>query len=488
MSRVRSWRRRAWLLVPFLAIVGLAVLLVADRSARVVDVAPAAGVADVPITAPIRLEFSRPMDPASVEANLRIEPEVAGRWLWAERVATFQPQAALSPATDYSVRLGAGALDARGRSLRAGQTWQFRTRTPQMLYLGRTAPGSDVRQLFLAPLDGSEPHALTDQPWGVWDYAVHLQGEGIVYSVLRGDGGSDLWQMDRAGENQRLLLACPKAVCMNPAWSPDGRWIAYEQRTIWRDSPNLDPEASRLWLFDLDAGKARSLFDYDVPLHSPVWSPQGERLAYVSPILPGVEVYDLETTDLLQFDNEWGTAPSWSPDGRQLVLPDLLLIESSDSTDASASTEITASTEVTATDEHEEYLAVRLVRIDLDSDQVLDISGDDDLVKDSAPAWSPGGGWIAVARQYLDEARWTPGRQIWLTRPDASEAYNLLREPMGDFFAFAWRPDGAALAYLRSDLSEGAQLVPDVSVWYFDFASGQPVLVADGGVLPRWLP
>lgn len=482
MFRVFSWRRLAWLLVPVLALAGLAALLIAGRVTRVVDVAPADGAADVPITTALRLEFSRTMDPASVEASFRLEPAVAGRWLWAGRVATFQPQGALSPATDYTVRLETGALDARGRPLRAGQIWQFRTRAPQMLYLGRTAPDSDVRQLFLAPLDGSAPRTLTDQVWGVWDYAVHPQGEAIVYSVLRGDGGSDLWRMDRDGSNQRLLLACPGAACMNPAWSPDGRWIAYEQRTIWRDGPNLDPQASRLWLIDPETGKARPLFDYDVPLHSPVWSPDGGRLAYVSPVLPGVEVYDLEAEELLQFDNEWGTAPSWSPEGRQLVLPDLLLIESDDSTDASASTG------VTATAEHEEYLAVRLVRIDLDSGQMLDISGDDDLLKDSAPAWSPNGGWIAVARQYLDEARWTPGRQMWLTRPDASEVYNLLSEPMGDFFAFVWRPDGGSLAYLRSDLSEGPQLVPDVSVWYFDFAAGEPVRVAEGGVLPRWLP
>jgi hypothetical protein len=169
-------------------------------------------------------------------------------------------------------------------------------------------------------------------------------------------------------------------------------------------------------------------------------------------------------------------SPVWSPDGRQLVLPDLLVIGGDDSTGDAAG----ASGE--AADHQDEGLAVRLVRIDLESGQVLDISGDDNAdgirVKDSAPAWSPGGGWIA-------------GRQIWLTRPDASEAYALLTEPMatmGDHFAFAWRPDGGALAYLRGDLSEGPQPVPDVSVWYFDFAQGKSIPVADDGVLPKWLP
>jgi hypothetical protein len=139
-------------------------------------------------------------------------------------------------------------------------------------------------------------------------------------------------------------------------------------------------------------------------------------------------------------------------------------------------------------DHSDEALAVRLVRADLANDALVDISGDDDLVRDEAPAWSPGGGWIAFGRQFLDEGRWTPGRQIWLTRPDASEAYELLKEPMADLFGFAWRPDGGALAYLRTDLAEGPQPVPDVSVWYFDFEAGEAVFVADDGVLARWLP
>ena len=59
---------------------------------------------------------------------------------------------------------------------------------------------------------------------------------------------------------------------------------------------------------------------------------------------------------------------------------------------------------------------------------------------------------------------------------------------MADHFAFAWRPDGSVLAFVRSDLSEGPQLVPEVSVWLFDFSEGKPAFVADEGVLPGWLP
>jgi Tol biopolymer transport system component len=458
------------LVVVALALVAIAILTT-QANVRIVDASPADVTGGVPVTAPIRLTFSRPMDAASVEARFRIEPEVAGRFAWEGREATFWPHSALAPDTPYTVTVEAGATSQRGRALKEDHRWHFRTRAPELLFLGRSEPGQGNRQLFLVAPDGtsvasSSTRQLTNHAGGVWDYAVHPLGESIVYSVLRDDGGTDLWRMDRDGTNQGILLACPGAACLNPAWSPDGRWLAYERRDIWADAPNLDPKAGRIWLFDLEKVRERPLFDYEVSLHSPVWAPQGERLAYVSPTLPGVEVYDLPTGELQQYGNEWGAAPIWSPDGTQLVLPELMLAG--------------------------ESLVVRLVRIDLETEELLDISGEDEddwfLVKDVGPAWSPGGGWIAIGRQYLDEERWTPGRQIWLTRPDGTEAYSPLIEPMADHYAYAWRPDGAALAYVRTDLSQGAQPVPDVSVWVFDLVLREHSLVARDGVLPGWLP
>jgi Tol biopolymer transport system component len=451
-----------WIL-PIVALAAITALVLLSSSApvRVVDATPAEGNDDVAITAPIGLVFSREMDRASVEAHFRLEPEVAGRMVGSGKELAFWPRGGLAPGTTYRVMLDEGALSQQGRPLKQGRTWQFRTRQPHLLFLGRAAADADPRQLFLASLDGTLPRPLTEHPLGVWDYAVHPLGETIAYSVLREDGGSDLWRMDRDGTDQRLLLGCPEAACLNPAWSPDGEHLAYEQRGIWGGAPNLDPRAGRIWLFDVARGKERPLFDYDVPLHSPVWGPDGQRLAYASPVLPGIEVYDLGTEELGQFGNEWGSAPVWSPDGQQLVVPNLMLAE--------------------------ETLRVRLIRVDVQGGQMVDISGADELVKDTAPAWSPVGGWIAFGRQFLDEERWTPGRQLWLTRPDASEAYPLLSEPMSDLFGFAWRPDAAALAYLRTDLSEGPQPVPDVSVWILDLAQRKPRLVAEG-VLPKWLP
>jgi Tol biopolymer transport system component len=444
------------------AVIAAVGLLSRHSEVRVVDVSPEDGAADVPITAPIRISFSQPMDRDGVEARFRIEPAIDGRFTWEGNHAAFLPRGALAPNTAYAVTLESGALSESGKQVREMDDLRFRTRAPQLLYLGRPEPDTSSRQLYSVNQDGSQARQLTDHPLGLWDYAVHPQGEAIVYSALREDGGADLWSMDRNGSNQESLLACPEAACLNPAWSPDGRHVAYEQRDIWAGAPNLDPKAGRIWLLDVAQGEREALFDYDVPAHSTAWAPDSRRIAYVSPLLPGVEVYDLQTGDLKQFGNQWGASPLWSPDGTRLVLPDLVLIGKD--------------------------LVVRLVVVDVEDEHAIDISGDDDLVKDDSPAWSPGGGWIAHGRQFLDQERWMPGRQMWLTRPDGSEAFPLLIESMADLFSITWRPDGAALAYLQTDLSEGPQAVPDVSVWVFDLVKRERMPVADLGVLPRWMP
>jgi Tol biopolymer transport system component len=402
------------------------------------------------------------MQRESLEAHVSIEPELGGRWMFDSTQATFWPYGAWAPETLYRVRLRAGAVAEAGDELAQDVVLRFETREPELLYLQRLAADDEIRQLFAVAPGRGEPRQLTDAPWGIFDYAVDPEGETIVYSALRDDGGSDLWRMDRDGGNGRLLLACPDAACLNAAWSPDGEQLAYERRGIWADAPNLDPQASRIWLLDLERGEERPLFDYDVPLHAPVWAPVGARLAYLSPMASGIEVNDLSTGELVQFGNEWGSVPVWSPEGRSLAVPELMLAG--------------------------EAFVVHLLRLDLDDRAMLDISGEEEMVQDMTPAWSPGGGWIAFGRQWLDDARWTPGRQIWLTRPDGSEAYPLLEEAMASHFALRWRPDGAVLAYVREDLAEGPQPVPDVSLWIFDLVGRETTMVARDAVQPAWLP
>ena len=85
---------------------------------------------------------------------------------------------------------------------------------------------------------------------------------------------------------------------------------------------------SDIWLLDVATGEQRRISDVPKPANSPVWSPDGTRLAYLADsgnsifISATVNVVDLATgTDIVIADTIFGpSVPSWSPDGTKVVV------------------------------------------------------------------------------------------------------------------------------------------------------------------------
>ena len=89
-------------------------------------------------------------------------------------------------------------------------------------------------------------------------------------------------------------------------------------------TPNGVNDKYRLMLADADGARAKVLLESTQPILSPIWSPDGRQVAYVSfeSGRPAIYRQDLASAQREQLTNFKGLngAPSWSPDGRSLAM------------------------------------------------------------------------------------------------------------------------------------------------------------------------
>lgn len=140
-------------------------------------------------------------------------------------------------------------------------------------------------------------------------------GDRVVFSSDRAGGALNLYvqRLDALGEPRRLTES-PQH--QDPAsWSPDGQYVAYAED---------DPETGwDIWLVDLttDPPDARVLLRTAASEFSPMISPDGQWLAYVSTESGQREVYVQRFPGLggqQQVSQDGGREPIWSPGSNEL--------------------------------------------------------------------------------------------------------------------------------------------------------------------------
>jgi len=138
-----------------------------------------------------------------------------------------------------------------------------------VVYAGDASGNRDV---YLQSVGGETPINLTaDSPADDDQPAFSPDGERIVFRSAREGGG--LFVMGRTGEGVRRVTRSG----FNPAWSPDGRQIAY---TTYPQElrPQNTEGLSELWIVGADGSSARRLVGHDTSL--PSWSPSGRRVVF----------------------------------------------------------------------------------------------------------------------------------------------------------------------------------------------------------------
>jgi Tol biopolymer transport system component len=262
------------------------------------------------------------------------------------------------------------------------------------------------------------------------------------------------------------VLACPQALCRSPQPSPDGQFLAYESVPLSTGSGQ--PAPASVWLLPLTGGDPQLAGDADHLTSQPAWSSAG-WLSFYDKTQQAYVLLNPNTQKQHLLPNQTGESGAWKPDGSAFVAAEILFEE---------------------VGLLEPRASAHLIRYDLESPAsaiptaMLDLTHDSDL-EDASPAYSPDGKLLALERKYLDNTRWTPGRQLWLMEADGSQAKPLTDAPLYSHYDIAWSADGSRIAFLRFNQ---ATLTDPPELWLIDADGTDPVQLVVGGYAPLWIP
>jgi len=225
---------------------------------------------------------------------------------------------------------------------------------------------SDARAIFVIDPGGGPATELTDPPPGAEDTqpAWAADGRRIAFTSTRANtnplvADQDIYTMSADGSRVTNITRDPTQDDVRPAWSPDGRKIAY---STFNDIYITNADGS---------GTPVNFTNSHVLEDFPAWSPDGQQIAFERQDGIGTDIFVLyvdpsgHAAGGFQLTNDLAseTHPAWSPDGSQIAFVRDAHIFVTDATGTGAESQVTSG-------------------IGFDSD----------------PAWSPDGTQIAFSR------------------------------------------------------------------------------------------